>query len=254
MSEHLMLPQTPSPRLDGRTALVTGASKGLGLAAVCALAQAGARVILTARDAAALNEVAAALTAAGHDAEVLALDVTDIATVQEMLAGRPIDVLVNNAGTNRPKPLAEISEADYATVMDINVRAAYFLIQAVVESMPKGGSVINMSSQMGHVGAANRTLYCASKSAVEGMTRAMAVELGPRGIRVNSICPTFIETPMTRPFFAEPGFRQEVLAKIPLGRLGRIEDIMGPVAFLASDAAALITGSALMVDGGWTAH
>lgn len=250
----MKLPKTPTTRLDGRTALVTGASKGLGLAAACALAEAGARVILVARDAAVLDETVAAMTAADLDAEGLPLDVTDTTAVREALAGRRIDVLVNNAGTNRPKPLAEIDEADYAAVMDINVRAAYFLAQAVAEAMPEGGSIINMSSQMGHVGAANRTLYCTSKAAVEGMTRSMAVELGSRGIRVNSVCPTFIETPMTRPFFDKPGFREEVLAKIPLGRLGQIEDIMGPVAFLASDAAALVTGSALMVDGGWTAH
>lgn len=138
--------------------------------------------------------------------------------------------------------------------MELNVRASYFLTQAVVATMPAGGSVINISSQMGHVGAANRSLYCASKAAIEGMTRAMAVELGPHGIRVNSVCPTFIETPMTQPYFAEPDFRESVIAKIPLGRLGQIEDIMGPVVFLASPAAGLVTGSALMVDGGWTAH
>ncbi|QFT85236.1 Gluconate 5-dehydrogenase [Halomonas sp. THAF12] len=250
----MKLPQTPSHRLDGCTALVTGASKGLGLAAACALAEAGARVILVARDAAMLDEAVAAMTTAGLDAVGLPLDVTDTTAVREALAGRRIDVLVNNAGTNRPKPLAEIDEADYAAVMDINVRAAYFLAQAVAEAMPEGGSIINMSSQMGHVGAANRTLYCTSKAAVEGMTRSMAVELGSRGIRVNSVCPTFIETPMTRPFFDKPGFREEVLAKIPLGRLGQVEDIMGPVVFLASDAAALLTGGALMVDGGWTAQ
>ena len=250
----MMLPQTPSQRLDGRTALITGASKGLGLAAACALAEAGARVLLVARDPVALDEVVMALGVAGHSAEALVLDVTDIAMMREAITERRIDILVNNAGTNRPKPIGEISDADYAAVMDINVRAAYFLAQAVIESMPEGGSIINMSSQMGHVGAANRSLYCASKSAVEGMTRALAVELGPRGIRVNSICPTFVDTPMTRPFFEQPGFRDAVLAKIPLGRLGQIEDIMGPVAFLASDAAGLVTGSALMVDGGWTAH
>lgn len=250
----MTLPQTPSQRLDGRTALITGASMGLGLAAACSLAEAGAQVILVARDPTALEKAVASLRAAGHSAEALALDVTDIAAVREALTGRRIDILVNNAGTNRPKPIGEISEADYAAVMDINVRAAYFLAQTVIELMPEGSSIINMSSQMGHVGAANRSLYCASKSAVEGMTRAMAVELGPRGIRVNSVCPTFIETPMTRPFFEKPGFRDAVLANIPLGRLGRVEDIMGPVAFLASDAAALVTGSALLVDGGWTAQ
>ncbi|MBE2170260.1 SDR family oxidoreductase [Cobetia sp. 2AS1] len=250
----MALPKTPNLSLVGRTALVTGASKGLGLAAACALAQAGARVILVARSPTALEDTVAALTAAGHSAELLTLDVTDTAAVREALTGRRIDILVNNAGTNRPKPVGEISEADYAAVMDINVRSVYFLAQTVIPSMPAGGSIINMSSQMGHVGAANRSLYCASKSAVEGMTRAMAVELGPLGIRVNSICPTFIETPMTKPFFEQPGFLESVLAKIPLGRLGQIEDVMGPVAFLASDAAALVTGSALMVDGGWTAQ
>lgn len=255
MTEPIMtLPQTPDQRLDGRTALVTGASKGLGLAAACALAQAGARVILVAREAAALEDVVEALRAGGHQAEALALDVTNRPAMREALADRVIDILVNNAGTNRPRPMSEISDDDYSAVMDLNVRATYFLSQQVAENMPRGGTIINMSSQMGHVGAANRTLYCASKAAIEGLTKSLAVELGPCGIRVNSVCPTFVETPMTRPFFEQPGFLDSVLAKIPLGRLGQIEDIMGPVAFLASDAAGLITGSALMVDGGWTAH
>lgn len=255
MTEPTMtLPQTPSQRLDGRTALVTGASKGLGLAAACALAQAGARVILVAREATVLENVVEALRAGGHQAEALALDVTNRPAMREALADRVIDILVNNAGTNRPRPMSEISDDDYSAVMDLNVRATYFLSQQVAENMPRGGTIINMSSQMGHVGAANRTLYCASKAAIEGLTKSLAVELGPCGIRVNSVCPTFVETPMTRPFFEQPGFLDSVLAKIPLGRLGQIEDIMGPVAFLASDAAGLITGSALMVDGGWTAH
>lgn len=250
----MTLPETPSLRLEGRSALVTGASQGIGLAAACALAQAGAHVTLVARNQTRLDEVTEALRAAGHSAEALALDVTDLTAERAAIAGQRFDILVNNAGTNRPKPIIDVSEEDYAAVMDLNVRATYFLSQAVIEQMPEGGSVINISSQMGHVGAPNRSLYCASKAAVEGITRAMAVELGPRGIRVNSICPTFIETPMTRPFFQEPGFLDSVLAKIPLGRLGQLEDVMGPVVFLASPASALVTGSALMVDGGWTAH
>ena len=250
----MTLPQTPSLQLSGKRALITGASQGIGLACACALAQAGAEVTLVARSKGALNKAVDALQAAGFKAKGVALDVNDLPALKQALADQPFDILVNNAGTNRPKPLANVSEDDYATVMDLNVRASYFLTQTVVGQMPDGGSVINISSQMGHVGAANRSLYCASKSAVEGMTRAMAVELGPRGIRVNSICPTFIETPMTRPYFEEPGFLESVIAKIPLGRLGQVEDIMGPVVFLASPAAAMVTGSALMVDGGWTAQ
>jgi NAD(P)-dependent dehydrogenase (short-subunit alcohol dehydrogenase family) len=250
----MSLPQTPSLRLDGRSALVTGASQGIGLAAACALAQAAASVTLVARNAQRLDEVVKTLQAAGLQAEALALDVGDQDAVRSALAGRSFDILVNNAGTNRPKPIEQVTDEDYAAVMNLNVRASYFLTQTVVAGMPTGGSVINISSQMGHVGAANRSLYCASKSAVEGMTRSLAVELGPRGIRVNSLCPTFIETPMTQPYFQEPGFREAVLAQIPLGRLGQLEDIMGPVVFLASPASALVTGSALMVDGGWTAH
>lgn len=250
----MKLPQTPNQRLDGQRALITGASQGIGLAAACALAQAGAAVTLVARSESTLNDVVSALQSAGHDAQALALDVNDQAAIERHLVDQAFDILVNNAGTNRPKPLEDVTADDYAAVMDLNVRASYFLTQTVVANMPAGASVINISSQMGHVGAVNRSLYCASKSAVEGMTRALAVELGPRGIRVNSVCPTFIETPMTRPYFAEPGFRESVIAKIPLGRLGQIEDIMGPVVFLASPAAGLVTGSALMVDGGWTAH
>ncbi|MBY6111521.1 SDR family oxidoreductase [Halomonas sp. DP1Y21-3] len=253
MSE-LSLPSTPSFRLEGKRALVTGASKGLGLACACALAQAGATVTLVARQADELERVRAAMSDAGYRVDCLALDVTDLDAVQRALATQAFDILVNNAGTNRPKPLDEISFDDYDSVMNLNVRAAYFLAQTVARRMPAGGSIINMSSQMGHVGAANRTLYCASKAAMEGMTKAMAVELGPVGIRANTLCPTFVETPMTRPFFERPGFRDEVLAKIPLGRLGQVEDIMGPLVFLASAASALVSGSALMVDGGWTAH
>jgi len=167
------------------------------------------------------------------------------------------DLFFNNAGMNRPQPFAEVSVLNFDTIMNLNVRAAFFAAQAVARRLigvQKPGSIINTSSQMGHVGAAGRSVYNASKFAVEGFTKAMAIELGPHGIRVNTICPTFIETPMTRPFLQDEAFMRGVLSKIKLGRLGQVEDLMGAVVFLASDASALMTGSALMVDGGWTAE
>lgn len=243
--------------LTGKRALVTGAGRGIGRGVAEALASAGAEVTLCARSGDEIAAVASAIIGAGGRAEALALDVTDAVGFAGTLAARPaFDIFVNNAGTNRPKPLAEVSEEDFDAVIGLNLRAAVFAAQAVARGMAKagrGGSIINMSSQMGHVGAANRTLYCASKWAIEGFTKALAVELGPRRIRVNTICPTFIETPMTRPFLEEPGFRDEVLKKIKLGRIGQIEDIAGAAVYLASDASALMTGSALMLDGGWTA-
>jgi NAD(P)-dependent dehydrogenase (short-subunit alcohol dehydrogenase family) len=252
------LPRTPSLRLDGKRALVTGAGRGLGLAAAAALAEAGAHVTLAARTVAEIEAAAEALRGQGGAAEALRLDVTDIDGAARALdAAEAFDVFVNNAGTNRPKPFVEVSVEDYDAVMGLNVRAAFFAAQAVARRMiaaGRGGSIVNVSSQMGHVGAANRTIYCASKHALEGLTKAMAVELAPHGIRVNSIGPTFIETEMTRPFFENRVFRESVLAKIKLGRLGRVEDIMGAIVFLASDASALMTGAALVVDGGWTAE
>ena len=244
-------------RLDGKRALVTGAGRGLGRAIAGALAEAGAEATLCARSEGELSAAVDALTEAGGKADALVCDVSDIAAFAEAVAARPaFDVFVNNAGTNRPKPMAEVTAEDYDAVMGLNVRAAYFAAQAVTRAMVaagRGGSVINMSSQMGHVGAANRSLYCASKWALEGMTKALAVELGPHGIRVNTICPTFIETPMTRPFFEDEAFRASVLSKIKLGRLGQVEDVTGAAVYLASGASSLMTGSALMLDGGWTA-
>lgn len=244
-------------RLDGRRALVTGASRGLGRGIAEALAAAGAEVTLCARPSRDLDAAAAAIRAAHGRAGVLAADVTDTGGFAAAIAGLPaFDIFVNNAGTNRPKPLAEVEEADYDAVMNLNLRAAVFAAKAVTAAMTaagRGGTVINMSSQMGHVGAANRTLYCASKWALEGFTKALAVELGPKGIRVNTICPTFIETPMTKPFFDNEAFREEVLGKLKIGRLGRIEEVAAAAVYLACDAAALMTGSALMLDGGWTA-
>jgi NAD(P)-dependent dehydrogenase (short-subunit alcohol dehydrogenase family) len=252
------LPSTPSFRLDGKRALVTGAGRGIGLAAAAALAEAGAHVTLAARSREEIEAGAAAIRARGGTAEALPLDMADLDAVAAAIrSAEPHDVFVNNAGTNRPKPFTEVTVEDFDAVMGLNVRAAFFAAQAVARRLVEArrpGSIINMSSQMGHVGGAGRSVYCASKFALEGLTKAMAVELGPKGIRVNTLCPTFIETPMTAPFLADEAFRTGVLSKIKLGRLGRTEDLMGAVVFLASDASALMTGAALLVDGGWTAE
>lgn len=251
------LPRTPSFRLDGKRALVSGAGRGIGLAAAAALAEAGAHVTLVARSAGEIEAAAEAIRAAEGAAGALTLDVLDLdGTARAIAAAEPFDILVNNAGTNRPKPFTDVTHDDFDAVMDLNLRAAFFLAQAVTRRLIEAGrpgSIINISSQMGHVGAANRTIYCASKWALEGLTKAMAVELAPHGIRVNSVGPTFIETPLTRPFFEDAAFKASVLTKIKLGRLGQVEDLMGAILFLACDASALMTGSALVVDGGWTA-
>ena len=249
------LPRTPSFRLDGQRALVTGAGRGIGLAAAAALAQAGAHVTLAARTA---SEISSAAAAIGDLATAVVLDVSDTAAVAAFFAATPaFSVLVNNAGTNRPMALWDVTEADYDAVLDLNLKAAFFVAQGAAKAMLRDGikgSLIHMGSQMGHVGGPRRSLYCASKWAIEGMNKAFALDLAPHGIRSNTIAPTFIDTPMTRPFFEDAAFREAVLAKIKLGRLGTVEDLMGAIVFLASDAAALITGTSLVVDGGWTAE
>ena len=172
-------------------------------------------------------------------------------------AADPFDVLVNNAGTNRPAPFTEVKPEDFDAVFAINVRAAFFVAQAVARRLvetARPGSIINISSQMGHVGGERRTVYCASKHAMEGFTKAMAIELAPHRIRVNTLCPTFVETPLTRPFFENEKFRNAVLSKIKLGRIGQVEDLTGGIVYLASDASSLVTGTSLTIDGGWTAE
>ena len=252
---------TPEMRLDGRIAVVTGGGRGLGRACAFALAGAGAEVVLVSRTeselAAVAEEIAAHVGDAGGSARPLVCDVTDRGQIERAIGGLPrIDVLVNNAGTNAPQPFTEVSEENYDRIMGLNVKAAFFVSQVAARRMiaqGDGGSIIHMSSQMGHVGAPTRTVYCTSKHAIEGLTKAMGVELAPHGIRVNSIGPTFILTPMTAPFFENEAFRTDTLGRIPMGKLGNLEDIMGAVVFLASPASALITGTSIVIDGGWTA-
>ena len=252
------LPSTPSFRLDGLKALVTGASSGIGLGCAVALAESGAHVVLSARSIKTLNEVADAINAKGLSAEVMTADVSDVDSIREAVeANGSFDVLVNSAGLGRHSAAVDTSVEDFDDVMNINLRGAYFLTQAVANGLIKNnkpGSLINVSSQMGHVGGIDRAVYSASKHAVEGFTKAMAIEWGPHQIRVNTICPTFIRTPFTQSTFDNPERRSWIEDKIKLGRVGEIEDIMGAAVFLASSASKMITGSALMVDGGWTAE
>jgi NAD(P)-dependent dehydrogenase (short-subunit alcohol dehydrogenase family) len=251
------LPKTPSLRLDGLRALVTGASSGIGLGCAVALAEAGAHVVLASRNIKALNEVAQAIKVKGFSVETLELDISNLSSIESVFKDqKPFDVLVNSAGLGRHSPAIETMVDDFDEVMDVNLRGAYFLTQSVAKGLIKAkkpGSLINISSQMGHVGGVDRAVYAASKHAVEGFTKAMAIEWGSHQIRVNTICPTFIRTPLTQSTFDNPDRKKWIEDKIKLGRVGEVEDVMGAVVFLASNASSMITGSALMIDGGWTA-
>jgi NAD(P)-dependent dehydrogenase (short-subunit alcohol dehydrogenase family) len=244
-------------RLDGRTALVTGAGRGIGRGCAVALAKAGADIVLVSRSPDELESAAGEIRALGRDARPVALDVTDAKSIRHLVFELPeLDVLVVSAGANIPEPLVEVSEEHLDSLLALNVRSAFVTVQAAAERMVEAGrgAIVLLSSQMGHVGATGRSVYCMTKHAVEGLTKAAAVELAPHGVRVNAVAPTFVETPMTAPFFAQDGFRAEVEDRIPLGRLGRIEDVTAGVVFLASDEAALVTGTSLLIDGGWTAQ
>ncbi|AUM75006.1 SDR family NAD(P)-dependent oxidoreductase [Paracoccus jeotgali] len=253
----ISLPRTPSFRLDGRAAIVTGASSGIGQAAAVALAEAGAHVVCAARRLDPLNRMVQALQAKGLSAEALALDQTDLSALQNALQRRRFDVVVNSAGLARHTAATETTPEDFDAVMGVNLRSAYFLSTLAAKEMiaaGQPGSIIHIGSQMGHVGGIDRALYCATKHGLEGMVKAMAVEWGPRRIRINTLCPTFINTPMGAQTLQNPERRAWIESKIKLGRVGEVEDIMGGIVYLASDASALITGTALMIDGGWTAE
>lgn len=251
------LPHTPSFRLDGKKALVAGASSGIGLACAVACAEAGAHTLLAARRLEALQDVVAALQDKGYSADAVAMDVADVEATAAIVAEKgPFDVLVNSAGHARHTAVMDTTPEDFDAVIGVNLRGAYFLTQAVAKGLlaaGKPGSLINISSQMGVVGGQERAVYCATKHGVEGFTKAMAIEFGPAGIRVNTVGPTFVRTSLTASTFERPEMVEWITSKIKLGRVGEVTDLMGPVVYLASDASALVTGTSHLVDGGWTA-
>ena len=251
-------PKSPSFRLDGKNALITGAGRGIGMGASIALAESGANVTLVSRTEKELKDLTDHINSQGFKASYEVLDVNNEDEVSNFINNtEPFDILINNAGTNRPAKLIDTKIEDFDYVMSLNVRSVINLTKLIVKKMLDSnikGSIINVSSQMGHVGGPNRTTYCSSKFAIEGFTKSLAIELGPDGIRVNAICPTFIQTPMTEPFLKDEDFKKATIGMIPIGRLGKVTDLMGPFVFLASEASSLMTGSSILVDGGWTAR
>jgi NAD(P)-dependent dehydrogenase (short-subunit alcohol dehydrogenase family) len=241
-----------SGALDSRVAVVTGAGGGLGAACADALAEAGASLVLVGRNAGPLDAVA---ERTGGRAAVC--DVTDAPALRALIGSlRAVDVLVTCAGGNRPQPFLDVDDDALGWSLGLNVRGAFVAAQAAARRMMAagGGAIVFVTSQMGHVGAPSRSVYCAAKHALEGLTKALAVELAPHGIRVNAVAPTFVETPMTAPFLSAPGARREIVGRIPLGRLGTPREVANAVLFAASPASSLMTGTSIVVDGGWTAQ
>ena len=251
----------PSMRLDGKVAIVTGAGSGIGKAIAVAVAEAGADCVPTELPdkIADLEPVCADIEATGRRAVPLPLRLPDKASIDAMVDGvldafGRVDILVNNAGINIPRDALELTEEDWDSVLDVNLKGLFFLSQRVgKEMLASGGKIVNMASQNGVVGYYKRAAYCSSKAGVVNMTRVLALEWARHGINVNAVGPTFILTPLTQSTFDDPVLREDLLKRIPLGRVGRPEDVVGAVVFLASPAADLVTGHTLLVDGGWTA-
>jgi len=251
----MILPSLPSFSLKGKRALVTGASSGIGQACAVAMAQSGAKVICVSRGIDLLNKTVSSINARGFDAAALALDQTNLNALEKLMLD-PFDVVINSAGMARHNPAFDTLPEDFDAVIDLNLKSAYFLSVYAAKAMKTAGisgSIIHISSQMGHVGGTDRTVYSASKHAIEGMVKSMSIEWGPFDIRINTICPTFIRTPLTKETFDNVEKANLIKQKIKLGRIGEVEDIMGAAVYLASDASSLVTGTHLIVDGGWTA-
>ena len=253
----IKLPEMPSMSLEGKTALITGASSGIGQGAAVALAFAGANVICVARGKDRLVETEKALKEKNWAVTSAVVDINDHSAVQNIFANHEIDIVVNAAGQARHSAAVDTTPEDYDAVMNVNLKSAYFISTTAAKSMLErstNGSIIHISSQMAHVGGVDRAVYSASKHALEGMVKSMAIEWGPDGIRINSICPTFVRTPLTEPTFQNPDRVRWIKDKIKLGRVGEVSDIMGAIFYLATDLSSMVTGTSILVDGGWTAE
>jgi NAD(P)-dependent dehydrogenase (short-subunit alcohol dehydrogenase family) len=248
-------------KLEGKTALITGASKGLGKAMALALAEAGARLVLASRDLKLLNETAAAVRKLGAEAAVFQTDVTDEAQVlrlEKAVAGEfgQVQILINNAGMNIRKPVTDFTLGEWRQVMDTNVNGVFLMCRSFVPQM-RGqgyGRIINLTSIMSHVGLPGRTAYAASKAGLLGFTRALALELAPEKITVNGLSPGPVATEMNTPLIQDPELNQQFISRIPLGRWGKVEEVGQLAVYLCSEDASFITGTDILIDGGWTAQ